>query len=394
MLSLHPRKNPVTENIFSVLFLASLLSSSACGPAEPEETANATTSNATAIEAAVGTRVETARIAPSEASLSIRLPGEVKGSRDAMLAAPLGGYVERVLVSEGEEVRRNQVLVRVDTATHGAQLAQARVQLETAEREAARAERLGDAIPAQQRDQASSALAAARAALRSARVMSSRTVIRAPFAGTIASMNVEQGEVAPPGQPLIRLVKLDPVHVTLAVPDRDVVALRQGMGARVRAGANGNVFDGTIRFISPAANLQTRAFDVEIEVEGAEGLLPGMIAQVEIERASAGAQLVIPQDVLVTRLSGNGVFVAEGDTAHWRSVETGTVMRDQIVITSGIRAGDELIVTGHRELADGDAIVRSRAGNCCTEGRITFGGNETRTAAPSESSMEGTGEAS
>ncbi|MBO6939469.1 MAG: efflux RND transporter periplasmic adaptor subunit [Deltaproteobacteria bacterium] len=351
----------------------------ACGSASgQEETSSAPTERAPADPpSATATRVEVATTSTTRASVSFQLPGEIEGSRDALLAAALGGYIERVMVDEGETVTRNQVLARVDTASHGARAAQARVELEAAERELERAERLTGAISQQQLHAAENRVAAARAALQAARVTASRGTIRAPFAGTIAQVGVEQGEVAAPGAPMVRLVQLDPVHVSLAVPDRDVVALRRGMTVSVTTGATPTPVEGVITHVSPAADLQTRAFEVTVEVPNENGrLLPGMIAQVQIVGGedTAPERVVLPQYVLVTRLDGNGVFVEEDGVARWRSIEVGSVMRDQVVVLGGLEAGERVIVTGHRELADGDEVMVTREGECCTGGRVTFGG--------------------
>lgn len=318
-------------------------------------------------------RVETAVVAPSSTHLTLRLPGEVEGSRDALLAAALGGYVERVLVEEGDDVRAQQPLLRVDAATHGARLAQAQVELDAAERELARAAQLGDAISTQQQEAAQTRVQAAEAAVRLARVQAGRATIRAPFAGVVAEVGVDPGEVAAPGAPVARVIQLDPVHVTLAVSDRDVVALRPGMEAHVFVSASGQPRAGTVRQIKPAADLSTRAFEVTVEVPNADRhLLPGMIAQVEIAVDDGGEAIVLPQYVLVTRLEGNGVFVAEDGVARWRTVEVDSVVHDQAVIRAGIAPGDEVVVTGHRELADGDPLLVARRGQCCREGRVVF----------------------
>jgi len=317
-------------------------------------------------------RVEVVTVQPSEATIRTRLPGEVEGSRDAMLASSMGGYVERVLVSEGEEVRQGQLLIRVDSALHGAQAAQARVEVEAAERELARSQRLQGSIAQAQIDNAETRVAAARAALRTAQVTAARTRVTAPFAGVVASLDIERGEVAAPGAPMLRLVQLDPAIVNLAVPDRDVVALEEGMEVHVQS-ASAGIRTGHVSHIGAAADMNTRAFSVDVQVDNADRkLLPGMIAQVQLVRPVATERVVIPQYVLVTRLEGNGVFVAAEGTASWRPVETGAVVRDQVVIESGIDAGARVIVTGHRELADGDPVLVSREGTCCTEGRVTF----------------------
>src|SRR5690606_13984108 len=91
---------------------------------------------------------------PSERQLELSLPGEVEARRDALLAAPLGGYVERVYVKKGDRVKQGQGLVAVDTSTHSARLARVETELESAQRELARAESLANAIPVAELDAA------------------------------------------------------------------------------------------------------------------------------------------------------------------------------------------------------------------------------------------------
>lgn len=387
----------------ALLGAALLLPVGGCGSAEAEPGSPGAGASsevpARRVVSSTATRVEVAVIEPSEARLQLRLPGEVEGSRDALLAASLGGFVERVLVQEGDLVREGQVLARVDSALHGARTSQARVELAAAERELARAERLADALPAQQRDAADTRVNAARAALRVATVTASRGVIRAPFAGTVAAVDAERGEVMTPGAPMIRLVQLDPARISLSVPDRDVVALTPGAEVRVQVGAAVGERRGRVAFIHPAADLQTRAFEVEVEVANADGrLLPGMIAQVEVSQPVGGARPVIPQHVLVTRLEGNGVFVAEDDesteddalgTARWRPVTVEAIVRSQVVIASGLEAGERVVVVGHRELAEGDALLVTREGRCCTGGRVSYGATVADGAAAAEGAAEG-----
>ncbi len=342
------------------------------------------------------TRVEVATLSESNARIEIRLPGEIVGSEDTMLAAAYGGLVERVYVSDGDTVRRGKILVKVDSASQYARNAQSRTELASATRELDRAERLGDALPRAQRDAAENRVKAARAAIRSGNVSASRSIIRAPFAGTAARVFVDPGEVAPPGSPVVRLVNLDPIHVELSVPDRDVVALREGMPVRVLTGARGEAHVGTVKHVSPAADLQTRAFRVVVEVPNPERtLLPGMIAYVSLAEEVEAGRVMLPQYVLVTRLEGNGVFVNDGGVARWRPLVLGPVIRDQVIVESGVTTAEQVIVTGHRELADGDAVIVNRSGRCCEEGRVIFSdvtasaGQAGQPVAPAPSAPEG-----
>jgi membrane fusion protein (multidrug efflux system) len=320
-------------------------------------------------------RVEVATIAESRPSLQLVLPGEVEGSRESTLASPAGGYVERVLIDVGDRVKQGQSLAWVNKSILDVQLQHAKVQLDLATIEHQMAQRAGSSVPLARRGAADYGRQAAEAQYKLAEINAERAVVRAPFAGVIAERYVEQGEVLPPGGRVVRVVALDPLHVSLSVSDRDVVSLKPGMPAKVTAGAGSSqLFDAKIVRVSPAADLETRTFEVLVEVPEQEGRLrPGMIATVRVGVSMEDDRLAIPQHVLVTRLEGNGVFVEEEGTAKWRPLELGPVVRGQVVVESGISAGDRVVVTGHRELQDGDPLLIARNGTCCTNGQIVFG---------------------
>jgi membrane fusion protein (multidrug efflux system) len=318
-------------------------------------------------------RVEVATIESAVAKLEFALPGEVDGAKDAMLAAALGGYVEKVFVSNGDAVKAGQILARIDAAMHTARLEQTQVEYAAAERELKRTKSMGDAVSAAQLDNADSRFAGAKAALSQANIAVDRAVIRAPFAGTISNLEIEVGEVAPPGLPILRLIQLDPVKVSLAVSDREVASLEAGVPVQVSTGAEANVYAGTISHVSPAADPRTRAFRVEVTVPNADGALkPGMIATVKVSREIGGEAIVVPQDWVVTSIGGLGVFLEAAGVATWRPIKVGAVVRDQVIVREGLVKGDRVISTGQRELVDGDKVLVAREGRCCTDGRVTF----------------------
>lgn len=328
----------------------------------------------TKTKSVVATRVEVARVQPSSAEMRRTLPGEVEGFRDAKLASSLGGFVERVLVKDGDVVKQGQTLVLIDSQLHAARRDQAKAELDQAERERARAEKLEKALAPAQREQAETRALAAKAAYKTAEIQASRGVIRAPFHGVVAEVQVEPGEVAVPGTPLLRVVQLDPIKVTISVPDRDVVSITKGLGAKVMTDARSGVFDGKVARVNPVSDTQTRTFKVDVEVPNADRrLLPGMIARVSLESGATEERMVLPQHVLVTRRDSNGVFVVENDVARWRPLELGALVGNQVIVEGGLAAGESVVVTGHRELADGDPVMVTRSGVCCEAGRIAFG---------------------
>jgi membrane fusion protein, multidrug efflux system len=355
-------------------FLPLLLTLAACGSATAELGAPADGGATPTVAEAPGVRVETAIVQPTSAELDISLPGEVQGSRDALLGAAQGGFVEAVLVDNGDVVQKGQALARVNTRLYVAQRDQARARMQQAEDQVTRLEALGDLGAKAQIESARLDLAVAKAGADLADVQVARSIITAPFTGRVAQVGVEVGEITNPGSPVARVVLLDPVSVSVSISDKDIGALRPGMAVQVTADASGRPVQGTLSRIDPAADIRTRTFLGEIEVPNPDGrLLPGMIASVAIRQAVAQDTIIVPQDWLVTRIDGVGVFLvgAEG-RAEWRAIVPGVVVRDQVVVESGLTEGDQVVTNGQRGLTDGDPLIIARTGRCCTHGRVTF----------------------
>lgn len=347
----------------------------ACGGAPAEEAAASAerhTPNAKA------RRVEVITLAgDTPPPLTLNLPGEIEGSKDVVLSSALGGQVERVPISKGQAVSKGQTIARIDAEVYDAQLAMAVAQFEQADQEHARIEKLGELATDSQRLQALTAKKVAQAQVRSARATLSRSVIRAPFSGLAADVFPDAAEFLGPGSPVARIVDLDPVNVTLSVADKDVVGLRPGMEVAVTTAATGVPRMGKITHVGRAADMRTRSFPVDVQVDNPEGtLLPGMIATVAVAQALPEGTLAVPQDWIVTRRNGQGVFLESDGHAKWSPVKLGGVLHDQVIVHEGVSPGDRLVISGHRDLVDGDAVLVAREGRCCKNGRPVYGTGE------------------
>lgn len=351
---------------------ASLLLLVACG-AESDAPANAEPVGATELPDIGGTRVEVAAVKSGEASVSLSLPATVAAKADANLAVPAGGFVEAVNVSTGDRVSKGKVLARIDVATRRYQHEIAEAQAQQAEAEWQRVQKLGDAVSKQQALSVETQAKVARANAEMARLQLNRSVVSAPFAGQVVDVYVEEGEIANPSAPVVRLVRTDRVTLEVSVSDRDISQVSMGQSVRFRCQSVPGAFSGTISAISPAADPMTKAFAVEVDVANPQGsLMPGMIGRVELDRELSTTALTIPQDWLITKLDETGVFVEDNGVAVWKPVEVERFVRDQAVIASGLQDGDRVVSQGGRELAAGDALMVVRAGECCVAGRVQY----------------------
>ena len=354
--------------------LSALLLLAGCAKDEQESSGAAAGSSPKQAPSTTATRVEVAAIQVTQPTLRITRPGEVQGAREATLASALGGFVEAVKVESGDRIEKGKPVAYVDSSIHNAQAKVTKVELGIARRDLARLEKLGKSVAEMRVDAARSQVERAEAQHALSQARQSRAVIRAPFSGSIVDLQIERGEVVSPGMPLGRLIQLDPVHVTVSVADRDIASLEVGGQATVTAAGAPMPVTGRIHRIEPAADLQTRTFMVEVEVENKEQrLLPGMIARVSFDRQGPSDSLLLPQDFLVTQLDGNGVFVADkDDKARWRPLELGNIIGSQVEITSGLSPGERVVIKGHRGLSEGDQLMITRNGECCTRGRVKF----------------------
>src|SRR5690606_25685354 len=114
-------------------------------------------------------------------------------------------------------------------------VAQAEARLDQARADLKRMEAIGDMASSADIERLQTQVRIDEAAVRHARAQLDQAIIRAPFDGTASGVEIEVGEFAAPGSPVMRLSELDPVKVTLSVPDRDVVALRPGMPLQINA---------------------------------------------------------------------------------------------------------------------------------------------------------------
>jgi RND family efflux transporter MFP subunit len=183
--------------------------------------------------------------------------------------------------------------------------------------------------------------------------------ISSPVTGEITRKHVEVGELVEAGTPLFDIAKIDRVKVVVHVSELEITRIHKGQEAEISVdGHPGVVFRGSVNTISAQADPQTRAFPVEILVvnDRAERLLPGFIGRARIRGSTFENAITVPEEVVVQRDGGPVVFVATGDTASARPVQLGFAARGKVIISEGLKPGDQVIVTGQQSLRNGDRI--------------------------------------
>jgi HlyD family secretion protein len=325
--------------------------------------------------------------------------GTVKACQRAKLAPPAGGQIARLPVKKGDRVSQGQVLLELwnedlraeqelterDAAATAARREEVCVAAEVARRESDRLVRLqrDRLVSAEQADrargEADSREAACRAAREQIRVAQARvdaararlerTLLRAPFDGTVAEINGEVGEfvtpspVGIPTPPAVDVVDNSCIYITAPIDEVDAPRVQVGMPARVTLDAfKDRSFEARVRRVAPyVLDLEKQARTVEVEAELVDtsnaALLPGYSADVEVIVAERPDVLRVPTRALV---EGGSVYVLDGGIARLRTVETGIGNWQYTEVRNGLANGEKVVVTVDREgLADGVECVET-----------------------------------
>lgn len=290
-------------------------------------------------------------------------PASVVSERAADIATRMSGTVQRVLVDVGSRVRAGDALVELDAADIVARVAAARAQEELARASHRRVENLArdGAASQQELDQATAALAAARAMLAEAEAQGAYAVLRAPFDGVVTHRTVDPGDLAVPGHPLLSMVAPGALKVVADLPSQRAGSLSAGTSAGVRLeGSEGTVPARIVRVV-PALGGSARTFRVEAVMDDAPGsALAGAYARLELPRSGEAARWA-PSDALVTRGQLTGVFTVESDTLRLRWVRVGRRQGDAVELLAAPTGDLAVVRRPAADLYDGRAVGSRRA---------------------------------
>jgi RND family efflux transporter MFP subunit len=184
-----------------------------------------------------------------------------------------------------------------------------------------------------------------RSELEIARQQLADTTIVSPMDGAVSERQGSVGQYLTAGAPVVTLVRIDPLRLRLAVPERQAGSVRVGQAVELTVEGDSRRYSGRVVRLSPAISENNRTLLIEAEVPNRDGgLRPGSFAKAEII-VEAGEQIVtVPRDAIVTFAGIEKVLtVAEGQAVEKR-VRTGRRLGEQIEITEGIAAGNQVIV--------------------------------------------------
>ncbi|MDT0644137.1 efflux RND transporter periplasmic adaptor subunit [Zunongwangia sp. F363] len=295
-----------------------------------------------------------------------QVQGDVATDQNIVIFPEFSGILNDVRVNEGERVNKGEVLATIDDGGLSSELAQLEAQASLAKTTFERQKRLWDQNIGSEMQylEAKTNYESMQNSVARLRSQIAKTVVKAPFSGIIDEVITEQGEVVNPGQtPLFRLVNLSNMYVEADVPETYLGQIQRGTDVKVQIASR--EFEGEVSQVSNTINPSNRTFQVKVSVPNEEGLIkPNQIATLKLNDYTAEEAIIVPENTVQKNSMGESlVYVLEDrneseNTGIARKVivETGYVSGDSIEITSGLEAGQTIIVEGSKNLRDGQEV--------------------------------------
>ena len=304
--------------------------------------------------------VESARAARGDIQAMWSGTAPIEAYAEAQVVAKVGGEIREILAEEGDEVRKGQLLLRLDGERFRFEAQQAEANLQKLKRDYRRHLDLKEKSLISEGDfeRIQYEMEALQATWELARLELSYTEIRAPIDGVVAQRHVKVGNTIEANTPVFLITSLEPLIAYLHVPEREYRRIRAGQSATIVADAlPGAAFAGTVARVSPIVDPLTGTFKIAVEVNDAERLKPGMFGRVSIVYDSREDALRIPRSAIVEHRGQATVFVVEDAMAHRRVVQTGYTDAGWVEITDGLSDEDRVVVVGQAGLRDGAPVT-------------------------------------
>ena len=296
----------------------------------------------------------------------VELQATVQTKENLMLNAEFGGILQQVYVKEGQKVAKGQTLARVDDGGLSSQLAQMETQAALAKTTFERQENLwkqkiGSEI---QYLQAKTNYNAQLKSVAQMRAQLSKTVIRAPFSGTIDEIASERGSVVGPGSPIMTIVSLGNMYLEAEVPEKNIGTIKKGSDVIVDFPVLGETFNSKVTQAGNYINPANRSFMIQIAVPNKNGnIKPNLSSKIQLKDYSNPKAITVPSSIISENADGEQfLYIAQNPDKNGNAIAKRVIIKvglsqgELVEIVDGIKDGDLIIKEGARSVKDGQKV--------------------------------------
>ncbi len=301
-------------------------------------------------------------IKPREFANNLAVTGSIQANEQVEIRGQVSGLIRSISFNEGSQVKAGQVLLKIDDAELRAQLAQARTRQALAAENAERAAQLfkKEAISREEFDIATADYKTLQSQTQLIQAQLAKTTISAPFSGRIGLRNVSVGGYLTPETVVANLVSTDPVKIAFSIPEKYAGQVKNNTKLQLTVAGSSKKYTATVYAIEPAIEATTRTLQLRARAANPKSeLLPGSFANIDFPLSTIPDALLVPTQAIIPVQNGKKVFVAKNGKAQEVRVDATTRTETDILITSGLQAGDTVLTTGIMTLKP-DAPVKVR----------------------------------
>jgi RND family efflux transporter MFP subunit len=297
----------------------------------------------------------------------LEIQGSVTTKNLLVLHPQYSGILNKVYVKEGDKVNKGQLLAKIDDGGLSQQLAQLQIQSELSKTTFERQKRLWEQKIGSEMQylQAKSNYEAQIKAIDQLNKQVGKTLVRAPFSGTVDDVITEEGSVVIPGQtPLMRIINLDDMYIEANIPEQYITQISKNKIVEVEFPVLNRSVNAKIRQVGNYINPANRTFKIEVAVPNKDqSIKPNLTAKLKINDYSNENSLLIPQSIISENASGEQyVYIVENIKENNEAlvkkviIQTGRTQGDMIEVLGGLDNGSEIILEGARSVIDGQEV--------------------------------------
>lgn len=286
--------------------------------------------------------------------------GTVESNQSTVLSLKTGGKVKQVFVKDGQKVKTGDRIALVDDTQAKNAYATAKSTLKQARDAYDRVKAVHDSGSVSEIKwvEVQTKLEQAESMAEIAKQNLEECVLTAPFSGVISGKPLGAGTNLLPSQPFVTLVQTDTVKIKVNIPENDINSVFVGQKADIRVAATTDTLTGKVSTIGVEADALSHTYPVTISVANKDGKsMPGMVCKVDLYNHVASESYVIPYQSVQLMPEGRYVWYVKDSKTERKMITTSGFSSGGVVVTSGIAAGDSIVVEGRQKVYEGGKIV-------------------------------------
>jgi membrane fusion protein, multidrug efflux system len=289
----------------------------------------------------------------------IQTTGTIIANEEVDIRSEVSGRITAINFREGDQVAKGTVLLKIYDTDLRAQLLKLEANRKLAETNEARQKRLfeKEAISRQEYDIVQTNLSGVLADIENLRAQLSKTLIRAPFDGTVGLRHVSVGAYLSPASPIATLTNVNPAKIDFAIPAKYARAVHRGSKIQFSVEGSSARRTGTVYAVEPKVDPDTRSLLLRaVSPNEDRALVPGAFARIDVVLSSRGNAIVVPTQAIVPEQKGQKVFIVKNHKAESVPVQIGLRTDRTVEIKSGLHTGDSLITSGIQGVKQGGDV--------------------------------------